>query len=123
MMTNKIIEYALREDVEIYRENHGMKRSNRMTDICMTQVKEREAEIPKLMACLGERLAVLEKELDSLASRLVPVMSNEKVSGREGVTKVGKSYSCEIAKDLASALDIVDRTISRINSLQERLEV
>ena len=84
---------------------------------------QREVEIPKLMACLGERLAILEKELDSLASRLVPVMSDEKVSDREGVTKVGKSYSCEIAKDLASTLDIVDRTFSRINSLQERLEV
>ena len=84
---------------------------------------QRDLEIPELMTHLGERLSTLEKELDTLASRLVPAMSGERVMECKAVAEIGKTYGCDIAKDLDSKLDLVDNAISRITSIVDRLEL
>ena len=109
--TNKVIEYA-------------MKRSERMNemDSGMVQVKEPEKEVPSLMNRLDERLSILDKELESLAVQLVPIMP-EIIKDDYCVERSNQPGRCELAADLDSKLNIIEGLIQKIGSMRSRIEL
>ena len=92
------------------------------TDIGITHVKEGEKEVPPLLSRLDERLSVLDKELESLAVQLVPIMSDAIVNDLCGDGSK-QSNRCELAIALDSKIDIIDGFIQRIGSMRSRIEL